>query len=209
MKSLVRQDRFVLRIGFVVIGLLVVLGAARSARADETYTFVGQPFQGFALDSDCSPTCQIMGSFTVAQPLAANLNNVNFTAESFSFTDSFYIYTNLNPTAFGFFRSFSTDSSGAIVEWDVNLEELQPPTSNPFSPTDSSLDWGYNFEFGEVDTSSSDNVFGPDGLSQSIGFTGKWTSAPGDAAVPEPGSAALVGVGFGLVMLLGAVGRRR
>jgi hypothetical protein len=207
MKPLVRQHRFVLRFGFVVLGLLMVLGAARSARADETYTFVGQPFQGFFLDSDCYPMCRISGSFTVAQPLAANLNNVNFTAQSFSFTDGFYVYTQL--TAGSAFYEFGTDSSGAITEWAISMEELQPPTSNPFSPTSSILMTTYSTEFGEGDSSTTDNIFGADGLSESFGFTGKWTAAAGNAGVAEPGSAALVGVGVGLVMLLGAVGRRR
>jgi hypothetical protein len=205
MKSLVRQGKFVLHFGFVVLGLLMLLGVARSARADETYTFVGQPFQGYFLDSDCTLTCQIMGSFTVAQPLAANLNFVTFTPESFSFTDGFYTYTQL--TAGSAFYEFGTDSSGAITEWAISLEELQPPTSNPFSPTSSVLMTTYSTEFGEGDSSTTDNIFGADGLSESFGFTGKWTATPGNAAIPEPGSAALLGVGFGLVMLL-AVGKR-
>ena len=56
-------------------------------RAQTTYFYNGNPFTAFAGGLSCPPECHITGSFTVAQPLAPNLNQVTITPISFRFTD--------------------------------------------------------------------------------------------------------------------------
>lgn len=90
-------------------------GLAPFARADTTYTYTGNPFTAFfALDTTapaCPPTCMITGSFTVAQPLAANLSSYSFTPEAFSFTDGNIPITNLTSgLTQTLFDGFSTNS---------------------------------------------------------------------------------------------------
>src|SRR5262249_12273744 len=105
-----------------------VLGLAPSARADAIYTYTGNPFfpsSNFVGNYACPPECRVTGSFTVPQPLPVNLPGLVVEPEpvtSFSFTDGNPTWMNTNA---GAFFGVGTDSTGAIIEWDVG------PLNNP------------------------------------------------------------------------------
>jgi hypothetical protein len=74
---------------FVIRGLAVsllfsffALSLALPARADETYTYTGNPFTAFSGTDACPPVCSLSGSFTVATPLGDNFAPALRTAAS-------------------------------------------------------------------------------------------------------------------------------
>jgi len=72
--------------GLFAICLMAGL-SAKTARADVIYTYTGNPFDTFNGAFACPPVCNVHGSFTVAQPLAANLPTLTLVAPmSFSLT---------------------------------------------------------------------------------------------------------------------------
>lgn len=119
---------------FVVCTLLLVLVclvAGRPAKAQATYNFVGVPFNTFS-NTSCPPTCQITGSFTLAEPLAPNLSvpisqfapdaagvTGSLTPTAFSFTDGVQTFTNFNTSDWGF--SADTDAQGNITNYGFQM----------------------------------------------------------------------------------------
>lgn len=98
-------------------GTILVAGGSTTGQTGFTYSFVGAPFTTFT-GTSCPPVCRITGSFTLAQPLAPNLNqNIGgsgaFTPASFSFTDGVTTFTNLNTSSSGF--AVDTDANGKIT----------------------------------------------------------------------------------------------
>jgi hypothetical protein len=86
-----------------------------------TYVFLGVPFSQF-VGTTCPPSCQLTGSFTVAQPLPPNLSqdvggSGAFTPLSFTFTDGVTTFTQSNSTSFGF--AVHTDANGNIIQWGM------------------------------------------------------------------------------------------
>jgi hypothetical protein len=86
-----------------------------------TYVFLGVPFNHF-VGTGCPPSCQLTGSFTVAQPLPPNLSqdvggSGAFTPLSFTFTDGVTTFTQSNSSISGF--AVHTDANGNIVEWGM------------------------------------------------------------------------------------------
>lgn len=71
----------------------------------------------------CPPSCRITGSFTVAQPLAPNVNCPGITdcghinPTSFSFTDGSVVLTQDNSENTEFF--LQTDATGSITNWFI------------------------------------------------------------------------------------------
>lgn len=86
-----------------------------------TYDYLGVPFNQF-VGTGCPPSCQLTGSFTVAQPLPPNLSqdvggSGAFTPLSFTFTDGVTTFTQFNSTVSGF--AVHTDANGNIIEWGM------------------------------------------------------------------------------------------
>ena len=155
--------------------------AAGSVEASATYTYTGSPFTNFYFG--WSGGTSVTGSMTLSAPLGDNLNLASVTPIAFSFTDGDDTITNLNTNP-GTQFLFSTDSSGAIINWANNYAR----TSTDFIGSDGRGDLA---------------VFLPSEATSSVG--GSWAlSATG---VPEPASWAMQLVGLGC--LGGAMRLRR
>jgi len=96
---------------------------AAAGSGTTSYVFLGVPFNQF-VDTGCPPSCQLTGSFTVAQPLAPNLSqdvggSGAFTPLSFTFTDGVTTFTQFNSTVSGF--AVHTDANGNIIQWGMYM----------------------------------------------------------------------------------------
>jgi hypothetical protein len=90
--------------------------SVRFARADITYHYVGNAFDEFPhAGFGCPPVCNIEGSFTVANPLAADLPLTEIFPLSFSITSGGVTLTDGIPGDTEL--DVSTDSFGAISTW--------------------------------------------------------------------------------------------
>jgi hypothetical protein len=105
----------------VIIGILIAFSA--TVKADTIYSYTGndsivQGIQGTLYTTSDSVT----GSFTTSVPLADDLSLATITPFSFSFTDGVQTITNLTNTSPDAFSYISTDSSGNIIQWAIDLE---------------------------------------------------------------------------------------
>jgi hypothetical protein len=67
----------------------------------------------------------VTGSFTTAAPLAPNLVNQLFTPAAYSFSDGLTAFSNLYPGSTNNFFRISTDASGLIYGWTIDLGGAQ------------------------------------------------------------------------------------
>ncbi len=95
-------------------------GADVAPLASTTYNITGNPFTSFTGAVSCLPFCNVLGSFTLAQPLAPNLSGVTIVPTSFSFSVGTSNLTQANATSASF-GSISTDPSGNITAWSLSL----------------------------------------------------------------------------------------
>jgi len=95
-------------------------GADVAPVASTTYNITGNPFTTFTGAASCAPDCNVMGSFTLAQPLAPNLSNATITPTSFSFNVGTNNLTQANASSASF-TSISTDAAGSITSWSISL----------------------------------------------------------------------------------------
>ena len=131
-----------------LFGFTLALFLVSSARADAVYTYTGNAFDSFNGSFACPTECRIAGSFTLDQPLSANLTFVTLFPLSFSFTDGAITLTKSNslptlPSLLPLFMEFSTDATGAITSWDVRIQGKQSvgfrslaTSSDPFGPAE-------------------------------------------------------------------------
>jgi PEP-CTERM motif len=146
--------------------------------ADEIYTYTGQDFQvatGVYSTSDF-----VSGSFTLASPLGDNEVDDSLTPLSYSFSDGVQTITSASPPSDVTF-DVSTDASGNIEGWFINLESPSPYFQISTQTTPNQEDLGVN------------------GGSEGYNFLdeGSWTmTSSGPSAVPEPGNVALIGLGL-------------
>jgi len=169
--------------------------------AASIYTYTGNDFTT-ATGPVLTTSDSITGSFTVATPLAANLDGVSVTPVSFSFTDGADVFSNTSPnigvcSCSPTFADISTDASGNIINWDISFT-LGELGSTSMTTVDANL--GVIRGLVIEDSANFDNT-GTDTASNSID-AGRWTTGTASAA-PEPGS--LVLLGMGLAGLAGAV----
>jgi hypothetical protein len=129
MSSLKRIDRSLIGVvGTLFAFSVLAIGLAPPANADTVYTYTGNVFDSFKGNFECPPECRIMGSFTLAQPLPPNLTFVTISPKSFSFTDGMVTLTPANSFHFIHqpFGDFSTDATGAITTWAIEIDGKQP-----------------------------------------------------------------------------------
>jgi hypothetical protein len=107
--------------GFVAALAVSVLSPAK---ADVIYTYTGKLFDTFGGTAACPSTCEITGSFTVSNALAANLSYnaavANVTPIAYSFSNGTYNITQSDNPLQAFF-SIGTNGSGAITQWVIGI----------------------------------------------------------------------------------------
>jgi hypothetical protein len=175
-------------ISAAALGLAMTACMAASAKADTTYSYMGNPFTDYNGES-CVAPCHLTGSFEVATALAANLVSAAVTPVTYSYTDGTRPISPANDGGFAFFR-ISTDSSGMIDGWDIEL-------GNPFPTTATilSLSGGGSGSDNETYDESGPHGFVPFGF-ESNTTAGVWTISATNSGVPEPSSLTLLGVGL-------------
>ena len=161
-----------------VLGMGCLLAAAFCvpARANGfTYTYAGPHYTTF--NGPYTRFEGISGSITLASSLGANTPFAGVTPTAFSFFDGVQTFTDANSFVRKLF-SFSTDATGAIALWNVQLNT----TSFFFGITTQNHP---QFGFGDIA-----NFSGPGGdfFTSTTLTTGVWTSPAGAAAAPEPSS---------------------
>ncbi len=114
-------------IGIVTLVLVqLCLIASLPAQSQETtYSFIGRIFNSDFLNTSCPPTCLVAGSFTLPQPLGANIvGNIggsgDFTPTSFSFSDGVTTLTDANSTNSGF--AVDTNAAAGITNFSFYME---------------------------------------------------------------------------------------
>ena len=127
MSSRKRIDRLLVGVVRTLFAFAILaIGFLPLANADTIYTYTGNMFDSFKGDFECPPVCRITGSFTVAQPLPANLSFVTISPKFFSVSDGVVTLTpaNSHPLIFQPFM-LATDATGAITTWDVRITGKQ------------------------------------------------------------------------------------
>jgi len=106
---------------FLLVSALV-LGAPQ-AKADAIYSYVGNDFTSFSTPSTFTTSDSVSGSFSLASPLAANLNDFTISnVLSFSFSDGPHTFTESTANlAAAIFKGVSTDASGNIINWQIEI----------------------------------------------------------------------------------------
>jgi len=165
----------------VIIGILIVFSAM--AKADTLYSYTGNDFT--YAESPYTTSDSITGSFTTSVPLADDLSLVTITPISYSFTDGVQTITDLTNTNPDPFFDISTDSSGNIIQW-----EIDPGTAT-----------GNFIQFDYVLGYTTDNYV-------RYGFNEAYNNEEGNwsSSVPEPSGGVLMGIGL---LGLGFIVRRR
>ncbi len=115
-----------MKIAGLVFGSLLAVNLPAHAA---TYTYTGNDYtiiqDGPIPAGTYDTTMSISGSFTVAVPLAANLNaDITASLQSFSFFDGRHTITQLNASFIGFL--VKTDATGGLITWQIQL--LTPNT---------------------------------------------------------------------------------
>jgi hypothetical protein len=114
-----------------VCGLLASILAKPTSAQTTTYTYTGNPLTSGS-SGGCQPGCSVTGSFTVSQPLPANLGGPVFdglitpvpvpSLASYSFSGGGVTCNNANsPISPSSMLNVVTNSSGAITSWAVEL----------------------------------------------------------------------------------------
>jgi|HubBroStandDraft_1064217.scaffolds.fasta_scaffold13388_2 hypothetical protein len=180
---------------------LVALSFARSARADETYTYTGNPFTSFSGTAACPPMCSLSGSFTIAAPLGDNFAPAFLTPESLSFTgtDGSFTFTLANTAAGIQGIKVGTNALGQIDFWEIDLATAAVAGiyQGVYGILDSPFDNDNSYVFDQ-------NTGKYLALAENSLDAGTWTASSSSPSLPEPSSLLLLGTG-----LLGIAGTRR
>jgi hypothetical protein len=164
-----------------LLALLSLLGFS-PASADTIYTYTGNDFT--SATGPYTTTDKVTGTMDLATALGDNFGPGEIFPVSFSFSDGVQTFSNVTPGIMADFTNFSTNASGTIVSWSVNI--INQTATN------------------EIFTSNVGGVSTDEGLHEPyVGLNdfdhGRWSSTVG---VPGP----LLGAGLpGLLAACGAV----
>jgi hypothetical protein len=150
--------------------------------ASSTYTYTGLDFQ--SASGPYTTNDFVSGSFTLASALGDNLVDDSITPASYSFSDGVQTITSASPPSDVTF-DVSTDGSGNIDGWFINLESPSPYFQISTQTTPNHEDLGA--------TSAGEGLifyFPGDPA-------GTWMmTTSGPSAVPEPSNLGLIGLGL-------------
>ena len=195
----------------VILLALAVIGMyVSNASASIVYSYLGNNFDHIIDSTPPAGTTYdtsmfVEGSFTTQTILGPSMpmTPINGLIQSFSFSDGFTELTNVNTTSSDI--EVATDSSGAIIQWDINLNidsfsYIIGDQSFQIQSVNQSADVFDSGRLSEIINVS------PDGLSVTGQYDeGKITNNPGTwSVVPIPSALWLLGSG-----LIGIVGIRR
>ena len=155
-----------------------------------TYTYTGSDFQ--SASSPYSTSDFVSGFFTLPAALGDNLVDDSITPTSYSFSDGVQTISSASPPPDVTFE-VSTDASGNINGWFINLLFLSP--------------------FDEISTETTPNQedFGTSSGGEGLEFdeAGTWVmTGGGTSTVPEPGNLGLIGIGLVSIGLIGRKSRQ-
>ena len=184
-------------LGLLAFAALLCAVIAPSASANAIYTYTGQPFTVFSGGYACPSVCSITGSFTVAQPFAANLPLTGFNPLSFTFNGGAFTITQASAGSFPFppFFIVSTDNTGGIQNWLITII-----ASNPLNVLSTVKDTTFPEDITCVLYQNFCQA--PSPYAYNTFAAGTWTTT----VTPEPGSILLFSTG--LLGLAGAVRRK-
>ena len=178
---------------------LATFSARTAAAAPMIYFYEGNELETSGI-YECPPVCNISGSFIVESELQANRPLEQLTPVWFSFTNGIDTFTPLTVTNGGDILKISTDETGAINTWLIQLvlqadgtylQTWNTPTMTPWPVAD------WTFTYG---CSGTPLVCAPIGAALLRDDPGTWSSAQftgeSPAPVPEPGSLLLMGSGL-------------
>ena len=116
---------------FLLVSALV-LGAPQ-AKADAIYSYVGNHFtiiENSTPSGTFTTSDSVSGSFSLASPLAANLNDFTISnVLSFSFSDGHHTFTESTADLRAAIFDVSTDASGNIINWQIEIGTNFSPSS--------------------------------------------------------------------------------
>ena len=200
------QSRFAIRrLAPLSAFLLIVIAVANTASASPIIYF----YQGNSLETsgvyECPPVCNLSGSFILESALDPNRQLESpLTPMWYSFTNGLNTFTPLTTGFGGATFRFSTDPSGTIEEWSVQLVLNGDGTYFQTWHTPS----GFITPFTTADSTFVYDCFGTPLVCAPIGRgfiqdqPGTWTSmpftGPSPAPVPEPGTLLLLGSGLAI-----------
>lgn len=122
----------------LAVVVFVVFCSALTLAQQTTYTFIGRIFDSDFFQTACPPNCLVAGSFTVAQPLAANLSGLgSFPTVAFQFSDGVTTFT--QPTDdWGFAADTNSFAGITNFDWyaDLNGGDMSAYFDGPSNVTD-------------------------------------------------------------------------
>jgi cyclophilin family peptidyl-prolyl cis-trans isomerase len=174
--------------------------AVVSPASASVYTYDGKPFtsvvDGPNIDGSYTTSLEVDGSFSVNGSLQANLSNQDITGlvQTFSFKDGRGSITEANNDDAKTQFFVSTDASGNITAWKINLSTPAPSAgqqSHRILASNSILG-----DLGQITQCNNDGCASPYNESAYVrGNFGTWTTDI-SSAVPEPSTWAMMILGF-------------
>lgn len=110
----------------LVVGALLAVGLAQSARATTLYTYTGNPFTIFSGNDSCVNgvgECYLSGTITVATPIPADTYyDLAANNSPYSWTDGFTTLNNSNSSYLPGQAYLETNQTGQIFNWDFSIQ---------------------------------------------------------------------------------------